>query len=51
MSVHDEVFGGDHSAVGRTLLAGLARRPAATAAVVAHRAALAASFTHPGATG
>jgi len=33
--VHDEVFGGDHSAVGRTLLAGLARQPSTAAAVVA----------------
>jgi len=33
--VHDEVFGGDHSAVGRTLLAALARQPATAAAVVA----------------
>jgi ribosomal protein S18 acetylase RimI-like enzyme len=35
VSVHDEVFGGDYSALGRTLLAGLARRSAAAAAVVA----------------
>lgn len=35
VSVHDEVFGGDHSVLGRTLLAGLARRPAPVAAVVA----------------
>ena len=27
MSVHDEVFGEDHSALGRALLAELARRP------------------------
>jgi len=33
--VHDEVFGGDHSAAGRTLLAGLARQPSTAAAVVA----------------
>ncbi|MEV6862780.1 GNAT family N-acetyltransferase [Streptosporangium subroseum] len=33
--VHDEVFGGDHSPVGRTLLAGLAGQSGATAAVVA----------------
>jgi len=33
--VHDQVFGGDHSAVGNALLAGLARRPSTTAAVVA----------------
>ena len=32
--VHDEVFGGDHSAVGRTLLAGLTRQPSTAAAVV-----------------
>jgi ribosomal protein S18 acetylase RimI-like enzyme len=35
VSVHDEVFGGDYSAVGATLLAGLARQPGAAAAVVA----------------
>ncbi|HEV7897503.1 MAG TPA: GNAT family N-acetyltransferase [Planosporangium sp.] len=35
VSVHDEVFGGDYSALGRTLLAGLARQPTAAAAVVA----------------
>ena len=29
VSVHDEVFGEDHSALGRALLAGLARQPAA----------------------
>ena len=33
--VHDEVFGEDHSALGKTLLAGLARRPSTAAAVVA----------------
>lgn len=33
--VHDEVFGGDHSAIGRTLLADLARRPPAAVGVVA----------------
>jgi len=33
--VHDEVFGGDHSAVGRAVLAALARQPSTTAAVVA----------------
>ena len=33
--VHDEVFGGDHCAVGRTLLAALARQPSTAAAVVA----------------
>lgn len=35
VSVHDSVFGGDHSAVGETLLAELGRQPAAVAAVVA----------------
>jgi ribosomal protein S18 acetylase RimI-like enzyme len=35
VSVHDEVFGGDCSALGRTLLAGLARQPGSAAAVVA----------------
>ena len=33
--VHDEVFGGDHSAIGRHVLAGLARQPRTVAAVVA----------------
>jgi ribosomal protein S18 acetylase RimI-like enzyme len=33
--VHDEVFGGDNSFVGRTLLAGLASQPSTAAAVVA----------------
>ncbi|MDP9841424.1 GNAT family N-acetyltransferase [Streptosporangium lutulentum] len=33
--VHDEVFGGDHSPVGRTLLADLGRRSGTVAAVVA----------------
>jgi hypothetical protein len=33
--VHDEVFGGDNSFVGRRLLAGLARQPSTAAAVVA----------------
>jgi ribosomal protein S18 acetylase RimI-like enzyme len=33
--VHDEVFGGDNSFVGTTLLAGLARQPSTVAAVVA----------------
>ena len=33
--VHDEVFGGDHAHVGRSVLAGLAREPATSAAVVA----------------
>jgi GNAT superfamily N-acetyltransferase len=35
VSVHDEVFGEDHSALGRTLLARLAQRPSTVAAVVA----------------
>jgi GNAT superfamily N-acetyltransferase len=35
VAVHNEVFGGDHSAMGRTLLARLARQPSATAAIVA----------------
>lgn len=35
VQVHDEVFGGDHSAVGRSLLAGLATKPSTAAAVVA----------------
>jgi len=33
--VHDEVFGGDHAHVGRSVLAGLAHEPATSAAVVA----------------
>jgi GNAT superfamily N-acetyltransferase len=33
--VHDEVFGGDHSAIGKALLADLARRPPTVAGVVA----------------
>jgi hypothetical protein len=33
--VHDEVFGGDGSSLGRTLLAGLASQPSTVAAVVA----------------
>jgi ribosomal protein S18 acetylase RimI-like enzyme len=33
--VHEEVFGGDHCAVGRSVLAGLAARPVRTRAVVA----------------
>lgn len=33
--VHDEVFGGDHAALGRTVLAGLAQRPTVVEAVVA----------------
>jgi ribosomal protein S18 acetylase RimI-like enzyme len=35
VSVHNEVFGEDHSALGRTLLADLGHRPTKTAAVVA----------------
>jgi hypothetical protein len=35
VSVHDEVFGEDHFALGRTLLARLAQRPSTVAAVVA----------------
>jgi ribosomal protein S18 acetylase RimI-like enzyme len=35
VAVHDAVFGGDHRAVGRVLLDGVARRPPAAAAVVA----------------
>jgi GNAT superfamily N-acetyltransferase len=35
VSVHDEVFGEDHSAVGKTLLAALADQPSTGAAVVA----------------
>ena len=35
VSVHDEVFGEDHSALGRTLLAGLAQERSTAAAVVA----------------
>lgn len=33
--VHDEVFGGDHSAIGRAVLAGLRSEPPTVAAVVA----------------
>lgn len=33
--VHDAVFGGDHAALGREVLAGLAQQPAVTVAVVA----------------
>lgn len=33
--VHDQVFGGDHSAIGRALLHGLEQQPAPLAAVVA----------------
>jgi hypothetical protein len=35
VAVHERVFGGDHSAVGEVLLAGLARRPCTAGAVVA----------------
>jgi GNAT superfamily N-acetyltransferase len=35
VSVHDEVFGGDHSALGRSLLARVAREPSTVAGVVA----------------
>jgi GNAT superfamily N-acetyltransferase len=35
VAVHDEVFGEDHSALGRALLAALAQRPSGTFAVVA----------------
>ena len=35
VSVHDAVFGEDHSALGKTLLAGLAQQPSTGAAVVA----------------
>jgi GNAT superfamily N-acetyltransferase len=35
VSVHDEVFAEDHSALGKTLLAGLAQQPSTVAAVVA----------------
>jgi ribosomal protein S18 acetylase RimI-like enzyme len=35
VSVHDQVFGEDHSAVGSALLAALARQPSTAAAVVA----------------
>jgi GNAT superfamily N-acetyltransferase len=35
VSVHDEVFGEDHSALGRALLADLAHQPGEVAAVVA----------------
>ena len=35
VSVHDEVFGEDHSALGRALLAALGHQPSAAAAVVA----------------
>jgi ribosomal protein S18 acetylase RimI-like enzyme len=36
VAVHDEVFGGDHAAVGRRLAAGLRRQPSSVAAVVAY---------------
>ncbi|WP_434618542.1 GNAT family N-acetyltransferase [Arthrobacter sp. A5] len=35
VAVHDEVFGGDHSAIGQALLAGIGHQPPTTAAVVA----------------
>ncbi len=35
VQVHDEVFGGDHAALGRTVLAGLAQQPRTVEAVVA----------------
>jgi GNAT superfamily N-acetyltransferase len=35
VAVHNEVFGGDHSELGRTVAAGLARSPSTAAAVVA----------------
>jgi ribosomal protein S18 acetylase RimI-like enzyme len=35
VSVHDQVFGGDHSGMGKALLAALARQPPGAAAVVA----------------
>lgn len=35
VSVHDAVFGGDHSAIGRSVLAALDHRPATTLAVLA----------------
>lgn len=35
VQVHDEVFGGDHAAIGRSLLGGLVRRPDTVAAFVA----------------
>jgi GNAT superfamily N-acetyltransferase len=35
LSVHDEVFGADHSALRKTVLAGLGRQPSTTASVVA----------------
>ena len=35
VSVHNAVFGGDHAAVGRSMLAALAQRPVSTVAVLA----------------
>jgi GNAT superfamily N-acetyltransferase len=35
VQVHDEVFGGDHSGIGRTILSGLGERPSSVEAVVA----------------
>jgi hypothetical protein len=35
VAVHDKVFGGDHAAIGRAVLAGLARHPPSVAGVVA----------------
>jgi ribosomal protein S18 acetylase RimI-like enzyme len=35
VSVHDEVFGGDHSEIGRTVLKGLEQRPTTVQAVLA----------------
>ncbi|GAA1694766.1 GNAT family N-acetyltransferase [Fodinicola feengrottensis] len=43
VAVHDEVFGGDHSKIGDTVLAGLAQQPATLAAVVAMAGDLAVS--------
>ena len=52
VTVHDEVFGGDHSAVGTEILAGLAGEPGTVAAViaVAEQAPIAAGRVefHPG---
>lgn len=39
VSVHDEVFGGDHGPLGDGVLAGLAKRPSTVAAVVAYAGA------------
>jgi hypothetical protein len=41
VSVHDEVFGGDHAATGTAITAALATRPRPVEAVVAYRARLA----------